>query len=449
MSKLALLGGTSVMAKDAEAKKKAEQMFHWPIVNDAMRQAQLDVLNDGNMSGTDITKKFEAEFAAWQGRKYALAHNTGTNALWAAMYGIGLGPGDEMICPSITYWASCTAALTLGATVVFADIDGSNLQIDPASFEAHITPRTKAVMVVHYMAHPADMDAIMAIAKKHGIKVIEDVSHAQGGLYKGKKLGTFGDVAAMSLMSGKSFAIGEGGILVTDDYEIYRRAIRFGHYERISSVYSAEDTAGTNDVPFGGQKFRMHQVSSAIGREQLKKYDKEMAEIEAAMLYFWKGIEDIDGLKIMYPKWENSTKAGWYASRFLYDSDKFDGLSNTKFAEAVNAELPYNSVATGANWPLHRSTVFSEVDIFGHGKPTANVYLPAGITAKALTGELPVSDSISSKLLGEPYFKHFDTAQIDQYVEAFHKVAENYKDLLAVDDHKVDEGGIALTHRKN
>lgn len=448
MSKLALLGGTSVMAKDDSATAKQREMFHWPIVNDAMREAQLKVLEDGNMSGTDITKKFEEEFAAWQGRKYALAHNTGTNALWAAMYGIGLGPGDEIICPSVTYWASCTSALTLGATVVFADIDPTNLQLDPASFEAHITPRTKAVVVVHYMAHPSDMDAIMAIARKHGIKVIEDVSHAQGGLYKGRKLGTFGDVAAMSLMSGKSFAIGEGGILVTDDYEVYRRAIRFGHYERIPSVFSKEEYAATDCVPFGGQKFRMHQVSSAIGREQLKKYDREMQEIEAAALYFWKGIEDIDGLTKIYPKWENSTKAGWYASRFLYDSSKFGGLSNITFAKALNAEMPFAKVGTGANFPLHRSSVFSDVDIFGHGKATANVYLPEGVTAKALTGTLPVAESINPRLLGEPYFKHLDTAFIDQYVEIFHKVAENYKDLLPIDEHKVDEGGIALTHRK-
>ena len=234
MSKLALYGGTPVLA----AKDIPKELFHWPIVNDAMRQAQLEVLETGNMSGTDISRKFEKQFAEWHGMKYGLAHNTGTNSLVAAMYGVGLGPGDELICPSVTYWASCTSALGLGATVVFCDICEKDLQLDPASFEAHITPRTKAVMVVHYMAHPADMDAIMAIARKHGIKVIEDVSHAQGGHYKGKMLGTFGDVAAMSLMSGKSFAIGEGGMLLTNDLEIYRRAIRFGHYDRISEVYS-------------------------------------------------------------------------------------------------------------------------------------------------------------------------------------------------------------------
>ena len=131
---------------------------------------------------------------------------------------------------SITYWASCLGAIHLGASVVFADVDPDTLTLDPKSFEAHITPRTKAVVPVHVYGQPCDMDPIMAIARKHGIKVIEDVSHAQGGLYKGRKLGTIGDCGAMSLMTGKSFAIGEGGMFVTDDKELYRRVVRWGQY---------------------------------------------------------------------------------------------------------------------------------------------------------------------------------------------------------------------------
>ena len=164
MSKLAIVGGSKTI------EKADETLFRWPIVNQAMIDAQTKVLVDGNMSGTDIARKFEAEFAAWQGRKYALSHNNGTNALNAAMYGVGLGPGDEIICTSVTYWASCTGALGLGATVVFCDVNPDTLQMDPASLEAHITPRTKAIMVVHYMAYPAPMDEIMAIAKRHGLK---------------------------------------------------------------------------------------------------------------------------------------------------------------------------------------------------------------------------------------------------------------------------------------
>ncbi len=442
MSKLAILGGEPVI------KKPDESLFHWPIVNDAMRKAQADVLEAGNMSGTDIARRFEDRFAEWQGRKYALSHNNGTSALNAAMYAIGLGPGDEIICTSVTYWASCTGALALGAAVVFCDIDPETLQMDPASFEARITPRTKAVMVVHYMAYPAPMDEIMAIARKHGLKVIEDVSHAQGGHYKGRMLGTFGDVAAMSLMSCKSFAIGEGGMLATDDAEIYRRAIRFGHYDRIADVYSDEEMEATKNIPFGGLKNRMHQTSAAIGIEQLKKHDAEIAEIDRAMKYFWKGLEDVTGIWAIYPKDEGSDKAGWYASRFHYDAAAFCGVSNVTFCDALNAETG-GGFSFGCNMPLHLSSVFFDVDVYGHGKPTARAFLPDGVDPRAESGALPNADAVNGRILGEPWFKHCDPARIAPYIEAVRKVATNAADLLPINDTTPIIGGIALSRRKS
>ena len=441
MGKLALTGGSPVL------ERQDEGLFHWPIVNDAMRRAQADVLEAGNMSGTDIARRFEDEFAKWQHRKYALSHNNGTNALNAAMYGIGLGPGDEIVCTSVTYWASCTGALALGASVVFCDIDPDTLQMDPASFEARITPRTKAVMVVHYMAHPAPMDEIMAIARRHGIKVIEDVSHAQGGRYKGRILGTFGDVAAMSLMSCKSFAIGEGGMLVTDDFEIYRRAIRFGHYDRIIDVYSDEEMEATKNVPFGGLKNRMHQTAAAIGLEQLKKHDAEIAEIDRAMKYFWRGVADVPGVSVIYPKDDGSDKAGWYASRFLYDPGAFGGISNVTFCEALNAEVG-GGFSFGCNMPLHLSSVFFDVDVYGHGKPTARAFLPDWVDPRAESGSLPNAEKINMRVLGEPWFKHEDHAKIDPYIEAVHKVAANAEELRPLNDTTPIIGGIALSKRR-
>ena len=441
MGKLAITGGTPVL------KAQDEGLFHWPIVNDAMRAAQAQVLETGNMSGTDIARRFEASFASWQERKYALSHNNGTNALNAAMFAVGLGPGDEIICTSVTYWASCTGALALGAAVVFCDIDPDTLQMDPASLEAHITPRTKAIMVVHYMAHPAPMDEIMAIARKHGLKIIEDVSHAQGGHYKGRKLGTFGDVAAMSLMSCKSFAIGEGGMLVTDDAEIFKRAVVFGHYDRIIDVCTDEEMEGPKNIPWGGLKNRMHQTSAAIGLEQLKKHDAEIAEIDRAMKYFWKGISDIPGISMIYPKEEGSDKAGWYASRFLYDAASFGGISNVTFCEALNAEA-CGGFSFGCNMPLHFSSVFFDIDIYGHGRPTASAFLPDGVDLRAETGALPNAEKVNMRVLGEPWFKHDDHAKIDPYIEALRKVAANVGELQPINDTTPILGGIALSKRK-
>ena len=443
MGKLAINGGSPVISAHDEA------LFHWPIVNDEMRRAQADVLESGNMSGTDIAARFEAEFAKWQGRKFALSHNNGTSALTAAMYGLGVSAGDEVICTSLTYWASCLGALQLGASVVFCDIDAETLQMSPESFEERITPRTKLAVVVHYMSCPCDMDRIMAIARRHGVKVLEDVSHAQGGHYRGRLLGTFGDAAAMSLMSGKSFAIGEGGMLVTDDAEVYRRAIRFGHYDRIPSVWPEEAYRGTNALPLGGVKNRMHQTSAAIGLAQLKKYDREIAEIDRAMKYFWEGLEGIEGLSVIYPQEAGSDKAGWYGSRCHYRPEAFGGVSCATFMKALNAEVGHDAFSTGCNFPLHLSALFFDEDIYGYGAPTAAFFRKGGKLLRDLTGRLPVAEGIHTRLLGEPWFKHCDPARIDPYVSAVRKVAENFVELRDIDDARERLGGVALTHRQS
>ena len=422
--KLALFGGTPVIAKPCA------DVFAWPIVNDAMRKASDAILVARKMSGTDVTMEFERKFAEWNGTKYALACLNGTTALNTAFYAIGLKPGDEVICPSVTMWASCSGAVNIGATVVFCDVKADDLTIDPASFEAHITPRTKAVVVVHYMGQPCDMDPIMAIARKHGIKVVEDVSHAQGGLYKGRKLGTIGDCGAMSLMTGKSFAIGEGGMFVTNDRELYRRVVRWGQYERIGKYWSPAEIAATKALPLGGVKNRLNQCSAAIGIEQLKKYDSEIAEIDRSMKYYWSRLSDVKGLKWIHPKYENSSKAGWYYSRAIYDPEAFEGVPVDIFERACNAELGgRNAFSSGCNFPLHMSSIFDSADIFGNGRPPARRNLPDGVSPKELTGRLPVAEGILPRVFGDPWFKHLETEKIDRYVEAVHKVVANVKSL--------------------
>ncbi|MCK5380244.1 MAG: aminotransferase class I/II-fold pyridoxal phosphate-dependent enzyme, partial [Candidatus Latescibacteria bacterium] len=204
-STLAIKGGPKAVQSDPG------DIFTWPIITKEAEDAALEVLRAGSMSGTDITKAFEKDLAEWHGMEYALGHCSGTAALHAAMFGCHVGVGDEIICPSLTYWASALPALALGATIVYAEVDPDTITIDPADIEHRITDRTKAIVVVHYCGHPCDMDPIMEIANRKGVKVIEDVSHAHGGMYKGRLVGTIGHVGAMSIMSGKSLAVGEAG----------------------------------------------------------------------------------------------------------------------------------------------------------------------------------------------------------------------------------------------
>ena len=421
---LALLGGQPAV------DSTNEDIFHWPIVTEEDEAAVLDVLRRGVMSGTDITREFEKEFAAWQGRTYALGHNTGTAALHAAMFGCEVGVGDEIICPSITYWASALQVFSLGATVVFAEINPDTLCIDPNDIEHRITPRTKAIMVVHYMGHPADMDPIMAIAKRHNLKVIEDVSHAQGGRYKGRMLGTFGDVAAMSLMSGKSLAIGEAGMLVTDNRKIYERAVAFGHYERYNNEVNDPELEAYRGLPLGGYKYRMHQMSSAVGRVQLKYYDQRIAEIRKAMNYFWDLLEDVPGLQAhrVSPN-SDSDMAGWYAPHGLYQGEKLGGLSVTRFAQAVRAEG--SQCSPGINKPLHTHCLLNTADVYGHDRPTRIAFSDRDL--RQPVGSLPISEQIGHRTYSIPWFKHYRPEIIEQHANAFRKVAENYQELLADD----------------
>lgn len=421
---LAVFGGAKAVTQEQP------DLFRWPIITEEDEAAALEVVRSGAMSGTDITKKFEQEFADWLEMQYALGFNNGTNSLMAAMFGCKVGVGDEIICPSVTYWASALPAYTLGATAIFAEIDPVTLCLDPNDIEHRITDKTKAIVVVHYLGHPADMDPIMAIAKKHNIKVIEDVSHAQGGYYKGRRVGTIGDVGAMSLMAGKSFAIGEGGIFVTNDREIYERAIALGHYERFNGDIQTESLRPYIGLPFGGYKFRMHQVSSAIGRVQLKYYEQRIQEIDKAMNYFWDRLEGVPGIRAHRPaKDSNSTMGGWYAAHGHYLPEELGGLSVTRFCEAIRAEG--GDTGPGCNLPLHLHPLQHSVDVYGHGKPT--VIANSSRDSRQPKGSLPVSEGIAARVYSIPWFKHFQPDLIDQHVEAFRKVATNYKELLESD----------------
>jgi len=441
MSKLALLGGEKTIKVDTP-----REMFDWPIINKGMEDAAVKVIRDRMASGVGLSKEFERGFADWHGVKYGLAHVNGTAVIQAAFYALGVGVGDEIICPSITYWASCISAMSLGASIVFADIDPDTLCIDPVDIEKRITKRTKVIVVVHYMSMPADMDRIMALAKKYDIKVLEDVSHAHGALYKGKMVGTFGDAACFSLMTGKSFSIGEGGMLLTDNRDVYERALLWGHYGRHNEIEN-EELKEISGLPHGGCKNRLNQMASAIGIEQLKKYPGEMKEIDKAMNYFLDQLEGLPGIRTHRPAPDSgTTKGGWYACRGLYRPEELGGLSARRFCEAVTAEGALTS--PGCNKALHTHPLFNSVDVYHCGTPTNLANLPDGVDVRLNDNDLPVSAAIHGRAFSLPWFKHFKPEIIDQYAAAFRKVIENYEELLPGDVDIVEDGSWGLTNRK-
>ncbi len=430
MGKLAILGGEKTIS---EVK---DELFHWPIVTDEDIVAVTNVLKKGNMSGTDITKEFEKEYAAWNGTEYALGTCNGTAAITAAIWACGVGAGDEVICQSLTYWASCASALTFGATVNFADVDPETLCLDPNDIEHRIGPRTKAIIVVNYAGMPADLDAIVKIAHRHGVKVIEDNSHAQGSMYKGRMCGSIGDIAGASLMAGKAFAIGEAGMITTNNRDLFERCVAFGHYERtgapsrfnpVDQQITMGDLLPFKGMPMGAVKHRMNQTCAAMGKVQLKHYPERIAEIDKAMNYFADQLDKIPCLKVIRPVKESGlTKGGWYFPLCHYDKTKAYGLAAEKFAEAVNAE-GVMACGNGANSPLHLHNYFHSADIFNMGKPTVIAFGQRDVRQGA--GTLPVTESAAGNIIHIPWFKRFDRDSIDKYVDAFRKVAGAAKEL--------------------
>lgn len=403
-----------------------DAMFKWPVVTDGMRQAVLAVLENYSMSGVDVSNQFERKYADWFGLQYGLGFCSGTASLQGAMYGVGVGAGDEIICPGVTFWASCAQAFSLRASVVFADILPDTMCIDPDDIERRITPRSKAIMVVHMHGYPADMDRIMAIARKHNLRVIEDVSHAQGSLYKGKMCGTFGDAAAMSLMSAKAFAIGEAGIMLTNDRKVYERAVMFGRPEHADEVTDPE-LQSYRGIPLGGYKYRMNQMASALGLEMLQTYPGQMAEIDRAMNYFLDQLDELPGLKgVRPPQGSGSTMGAWYCPVAFYDQDAYEGLSIGAFSRALLSEGIVNC-RPGTNFPLYLHPLFYSIDVYGEGRPTSRVAQQTGF---------PICDSIHRQVLKVPWFKKYQPAIIDRFVEVYRKVSENYRELLPLDTYQ-------------
>jgi perosamine synthetase len=411
---LALLGGPKAVSAHPR------ELLAWPMVTEEDEEAVLQVLRAGAMSGTDITAQFEAEYAAFQGTRYALASCNGTASLLEAMFGCRVGRGDEIIVPSLTYWASALPAFNLGATVVFADVEPDSVCVDPRDIEHRITPRTKAIVVVHYCGHPADMDPIIAIARRHGVKVIEDVSHAHGSLYKGRLVGAIGDVSAASMMAGKSFPVGEGGMLCTDDRAIYERALAFAHYEQTTSKITLDELRPFVGLPLGGFKHRLNQTCAAMGRVQLRHYPQRMAEIQQAMNHFWDGLEGVPGLRAHRPpKDSGSTMGGWYNPLGRYLPEELGGLPVDRFIEAVNAEG--GRTWRAANFPLHLHPLLNTADVYGDGRPTRIAFSDRDV--RQGPGSLPVSEALSERCLGIPWFKRFLPKHIDQFITAYRKVA--------------------------
>ena len=322
----ALLGGTPVHAGGWPK---------WPIWNQATDEKQvIEVLRSGVWSRANFTTEFEEKWAKLIGAKRCLSVVNGTNALIAALTQSGIGGGDEVIIPPYTFIATAAAVLMTGAMPVFADVDPETFQINPKNIEKKINSRTRAIMPVHILGLPADMDNIMAIAKKHKLVVVEDACQAWLAEINGKKVGTFGNAGCFSFQNSKNMAMGEGGAIVSDDDEFMDRCYSFHNYG--NPYGSTVGSVGSGTVMLG-TKLRLTEYQAAIGLAQIVRLEDQTTKRNENATYLKSKIEKIPGI-VPYKLYNNVTRAAFHLFPFRYKKEQFQGLPRAAFLKALTAE---------------------------------------------------------------------------------------------------------------
>lgn len=294
-AKLAVDGGTPVR------KEMLHYSFYGPqYYDDVEKQELIEVLESKYpfrwWGPQSKVLQFEQAYAELLGVKFALGVTSGTTALYTAMAALGIGPGDEVILPAWTWYADYDAIVLSGALPVFAEIDES-LAIDPNDIEHRITPRTKAIIACHLQGTPADMDAIMEIAAKHNVKVVEDSAQCAGGRYKGKHVGSIGDIGINSFQLSKTITAGEGGAVTTNNPELFERAMRFHDVGELRSPYT-EQLGGGLMAAFASCNFRMSEFTGAVLKAQVSKLETICKSLRANTRKVREGIADLPGIEL-------------------------------------------------------------------------------------------------------------------------------------------------------
>ncbi len=395
MKKLAINGGE-------QAKTKA--FPRWPHSTEREVNLVREVFSSGKwwrMTGSKVNI-FEHNFAELHKVKYCLAVTNGTHALELALTTLGIGYGDEVIVPAVTFMSTGSAVIYVNATPILVDIDPETYCMLPESFERAITSKTKAVIPVHMAGHACDMERICAIAQKNNIKVIEDAAHAHGGKCNGKMIGSFGDMSIFSFQNGKIMTCGEGGALITDDENLYRKAYLIHSVGRpIGDRIYEHSLLGSN--------YRMNEFSAAILIAQQERLDDMNKKRDKNALLLDSLLSDVGGIKPQGRR-EYATLITHYMYMFYYDSDCFNGLSREDFVDYLIAE----GVPAFICFPvLSDTTFFKNNDFYGRIDDIKQFEV----------NELPNARNIASNVVWLPHFTLLgDEQDINEIVEAIKKI---------------------------
>lgn len=442
MSSLAILGGSPVRTKCFPNRVS---------MGDAEKQAAMRVLDSDVLSGFvgapgkffnggKEVVDFEQLWANAYGFKHAVSVNSWTTGLQTAIGALGIEPGDEVICPPYTMSASATAALFYGGIPIFADIDLNRYALDPSSVERAITPRTKAIVVVHLFGCPADMDPIMKLAKRHGIRVIEDAAQAPGVFYKGTPVGAIGDIGGFSLNFHKHVHAGEGGLLVTqnDNLALRSRLIR-NHGENAVESFGLDDISNTI-----GSNYRLTEIQAAIAIEQFKRLKGFLEHRKDLAKYLDMRLSGQSGLTIQ--SIESDSTHSYYMYPIRFDAD-IVGITRNQFLRAVSAELPKPNywdttpLAEGYVKPLYLSPLYQKK--IAIGKKGFPFSVNPEVQYRYEKGMCPVVERLYEReLLLTPLVREgLVKDDIKDFADAIEKVLENAGVLAK---HFANEGDVGV-----
>lgn len=407
MTALALLGGTPLRSKPWPK---------WPKAYPSDEQALVNVLRSGKWGRHqgNLTELFEQSFASYQGARFGIGVVNGSVAIRLALHAAGIGPGDEVIVPAYTFFSTASSVVEVNAVPIFADIAPDTYCLDTQVLESAITPRTKALIPVHFAGQAAAMDEIMEIAGRYGLVVIEDAAHAHGAEYQGKRLGSIGEMATFSFQASKNLTSGEGGMILTSD-EQYERICRSLHTcGRFSdSAWYEHHLLGSN--------YRMSEFQSALLSSQFDRLEAQVQIREANGLLLNRELSRIPGIRPMGGGLANS-RHSYHLYLFRYDPDELDGLPRDKFLQALKAEgIPCSA---GYDRPLYQQPVFLKRSFGPYNLPAAQYPDYAQIS-------LPVSEQACREAcwLAHPLLLG-DQNDMFEIVEAVDKVFRYHAELL-------------------
>jgi len=342
--------------------KTVERDFQWPIYDESDVNCVADIVRSGKWGNPDCggeVARFENEFASYCGTKYALACVNGSVALRLALIACGVKPGDEVIVPPYTFIATASIVIEANCVPIFVDIDPATYNLDSTKIEAAITSRTKAIIPVHFAGQSCDMDQIMLLAKKHGLRVIEDACHGHGAAYKGRKLGSIGDAGCFSFQSSKNLNSGEGGMVVTNDDALYQMI------NSLRNVGRVEDGAWY-EHHHAGCNYRITQLQAVLLSNQLKRLEEQTRKRHENGTYLNELLSKIEGITPL-SRGFGETVHSYHIYIFKYDRSKFNGLSKVEFAKMLAAEgVP---CFMGYPEPLYKQPLFQKKNFMCYAIP--------------------------------------------------------------------------------